>query len=238
MPALIPHEGRGSERGLGRHPERLLGVETDLDPPLAGGAHRPQEERHAAGAESGGGDHVLLLHDERGADRPEQLRRPVEGPGVGGLRREARHRLAERDRRVGHGAHDCDIGSHVAADRRDRRPRDNGHKKMAASVHMRGNFDQYRVQGLWLDRDDHRVAGGHGARIVGRHREPPLREIRYPLRMAARDVDLGRSVRARGHEPLGDGAPDIPRAQDRSRFGVAHIQASSRVAEVWSAPVR
>ena len=213
MPALVPHEGRGAQGGLGRHLQGFFRMEADLDAALAGGPDGAQEEGHAACAEGSGGDHVLFVDDEGGAHGAEELRRLIQCVGVPGLGRQARHGFAERDRGVRHGPHDRHVGADAAADGGDLGAGDDGYEQVLVGHEPRGDFEQDLVEVLRLDRDQHRAARGHGGLVVGGHAEASGSEVRQPVGAPAGEVDVCGGVRAGGYESFGDGAADIAGAQ-------------------------
>ena len=76
----------GAARGLGSDGQGVGRVEADLDPALGRGANRPQEERDAAGAQRGRGDHVLFRDLQGPAHRTEDLLRVRERADPNGRR--------------------------------------------------------------------------------------------------------------------------------------------------------
>ncbi len=102
--------------GLGRHPERFLGMKTDLDTALRGGAYRAQEKSDTAGAERRRGNHILLGNNQRFAQLVKQLDCRLKRPAVLIIGGQTGHRFADRDSGIGHDANNGNIPPQLPVD--------------------------------------------------------------------------------------------------------------------------
>ena len=107
---------------------------------LRGRADGAQEKSYAAARQRGGGQHQLLVNDQRFAERVEDGLRPVQPGAVFRGRAETGHGFAYRYGRVGHGPDQADLFFQPARQLRRAHARNYGDDQVAPGVQRGGDL--------------------------------------------------------------------------------------------------